>query len=232
MLYTSFSQQSLVNSSPNIASVRPSRRNSTRRVQRSRCSSRLPNKSVCVREAETDDELEICARIRASAYYEELPTPRFVINLERQFARDEFQALVRRTRSVPGVGSPRAVCIVALDAEGHVVGSLDIRPPFSKTGLQPGGVPQDPNAAFIANLAVDTRARRRGFGSALLHRALTFARQQLQADRVYAHVDGTNPATCSLYKRAGFERSSCPIDSPRSGQLVLIAEIGRVLHGK
>lgn len=232
MLHAPGPQQPLVSAAllTKFWDIRSIHRTASRRLQQAHCSSNfVQQSSVRVREAETDDELETCARIRASAYYGELLTnPRFVINLERQFARDEFQALVRRTRDLPGVGSPKAVCIVALDAAGIVVGSLDLRPPFNKTGLQPDGVPQDGNAAFLANLAVETRARKQGFGTALLRHALITAQQQLQADRVYAHVDGTNPAACSLYERAGFERSACQKGTTlRSGIVVLVAEIER-----
>lgn len=82
---------------------------------------------------------------------------------------------------------------------------------------------QDINAAFLVNLAVDNRSRKRGFGSALLKEALVTAQQQLQAHRVYAHVDGTNPAACSLYERVGFERCCCPIGTAlQSGEVLAI----------
>lgn len=210
-----------------IDCIRQHPRVNTQRLRQISCNANsCPQTSVCVREARTDDELEACANIRASAFYEELPVPRYVINLKRQFAREEFQGLVKRTRNVPGEGPPKAVCFVALNEEKCVVGCGDIRPPFSKTGLQPTGVPQDPNAAFLVNVAVDRKQRRRGFGSALLQQALIIAQKQLQADRVYTHVDGTNPATVSLYKRAGFRKSCCtPEDMERTGIIVLVAEV-------
>lgn len=229
MIHASRGLQPSVNANPvstTLYCTRPLHNRPSQRSQRAHCVANCVQQSLaCVREAKTDDELETCARIRASAFYEELPTPRYVINLKRQFARDEFQALVKRTRNLPGSGSPKALCMVALDADGEVVGSVDLRPPFSKTGRQPDGVPEDVNAAFLVNLAVHTRSRKKGFGSALLREALVTARQQLEAHRVYAHADATNPASCALYERAGFERCSCPDGTAlQSGICILVAE--------
>ena len=118
-----------------------------------------------MRQAETDAELEAAARIRADAYYQVPPTvdatmlrarhgqpsdcihlcgmqamvppPRFVQSLARQWASDEFRGLVIRT-SPSATGPPDCLCLVAVSAEGEVVGTLDLRP---ATRSAPSGVP-------------------------------------------------------------------------------------------
>jgi ribosomal-protein-alanine N-acetyltransferase len=62
--------------------------------------------------------------------------------------------------------------------------------------------------AHIANLAVDFRYRRQGYGRALLTWAMEKARAQ-KAEFITLEVNAQNPAALTLYSQAGFIRTGC-----------------------
>jgi formate-dependent nitrite reductase cytochrome c552 subunit len=78
------------------------------------------------------------------------PVNRFKESFIKQFAQKEASSLIMRTRKKRMSPSPEIVCLVAAlpfsdprtKERGHVVGTLDIRPPRSAGGMHPTGVPQ------------------------------------------------------------------------------------------
>lgn len=183
---------------------------------------------LTVRPAASHEELEVAARIRAAAYYETvIPEPRFVISLQRQMANDEYRSLKRRTAAIDG-SYPECTCMVAVAADGTVLGTLDLRLPAATTGTVAAGVPNDDaRGAFMYNVAVHAERRGQGIGKQLVQASCSLAATQLGALRLYTHVDCDNESAWALYARWNFEvhdDAECKLALP-SGRLVLVADL-------
>jgi ribosomal-protein-alanine N-acetyltransferase len=80
----------------------------------------------------------------------------------------------------------------------------------------------------ILNLAVEPRARGRGFGSALLEAMLNWLREQ-GASCIFLEVRPSNDAAIELYRRAGFSPLGVRYGyyrRPRENALTMVLELG------
>lgn len=66
---------------------------------------------------------------------------RFTQSFVKQYARQEYAALRQRILAPAGV-QPEAVCLVAIQGSGALLGTLDVRPPACAAGRQTKGVPE------------------------------------------------------------------------------------------
>jgi len=96
-----------------------------------------------------------------------------------------------------GVATPGHALFRIEDASGATVGALWL----AVRGSAAGAV-----EAFVYDLAIDPEHRRRGFASAALAEAASWARRQ-GARRLALHVFGDNEAARRLYRRLGFEEA-------------------------
>jgi ribosomal protein S18 acetylase RimI-like enzyme len=110
-------------------------------------------------------------------------------------------------------------------------GSLDIRPPASYNNRHPQGVPTEhsQHSGYVLNVVVQSGERRKGLGRQLVEEAKRLARQEWNAEKLYAHVDATNDAAIGCYQACGFEIVPEDGDSSDSDGDVPRLKIGRRL---
>lgn len=181
--------------------------------------------------------MEQVARLRADAYYED-ERSRFVESFKKQFAAQEMDSLQRRTtRGINGT-APQTECLVAMQPsssgqQGPVVGCIDIRLPFTETGVQPLGVPvEDAQGAYILNVVVHEDYRGRGIGRALMLAAMQRAVHVWHASSLYTHVEADNEVAYRLYARCGFQEHSSESkyrNATNLGRLILLHAAGALI---
>ncbi|KAK9838283.1 hypothetical protein WJX81_002285 [Elliptochloris bilobata] len=99
---------------------------------------------------------------------------------------------------------PKTVGGPAWDAGGPLVGSVEVSLAAStRTRSLTLNAPDD--CAYICNMAVDERFRRRGYGAALLDAAERVARLGGQRD-LYLHLRTQDVPARRLYEGAGYEQ--------------------------
>ena len=183
--------------------------------------------------ATEDSQFAIAADLRATAFYDDLKErqalafpPRFLPTFHREFAQREVKALRERTVK-PSGSSLRCVCLMAReknapsaeagesyddgdDVATDLVGCLDVSERRGPCVSQLNGcvVSAEEHYAYVDNVAVDARARRRGAASLLLHAASAVATTQFGASDVYTHVHVDNTAARVLYHCFGFRAPS------------------------
>ncbi len=84
----------------------------------------------------------------------------------------------------------------------QILATCDIHPPEDAAGRHPKAVPpHDKHAAYVTNVAVDSKSRGQGLGFQLLEAAAAFALEEWQAQAVYTTVDSANKVgnLCHLY---------------------------------
>lgn len=84
----------------------------------------------------------------------------------------------------------------------QILATCDIHPPEDAAGQHPKAVPlHDKHAAYVTNVAVDSKSRGQGLGFQLLEAAAAFALEEWQAQAVYTTVDSANKVDilCHLY---------------------------------
>jgi ribosomal protein S18 acetylase RimI-like enzyme len=79
------------------------------------------------------------------------------------------------------------------------------------------------------NVVIQSGQRRRGLGRQLVEEAKRLARQEWNAEKLYAHVDATNDAAIGCYQACGFEIVPEEDDDDSDGSDVPRLKIGRRL---
>jgi ribosomal protein S18 acetylase RimI-like enzyme len=142
---------------------------------------------------------------------------RFTQSFIKQFAQKEAMSLTKRT-----AGGKDAECITLVilpssssssspdqppQQQSQAQGSLDIRPPASHNSRHPQGVPpqHSKHSGYVLNVVVQSGERRKGLGRQLVEEAKRLARQEWNAEKLYAHVDAVNDAAIGCYQACGFE---------------------------
>ena len=121
-----------------------------------------------------------------------------------------MRMLREQTARLLNASMPECVCLVALLPEAQqVLATCDIRPPENVAGQHPAGVPlAEQHAAYVTNVAVDSKTRGQGLGYQLLEAAAALAYEKWQAQALYTTVDSTNKVTfdwsmhCPFHKHA------------------------------
>jgi len=194
--------------------------------------------SARVVDASEDWQFEIAARLRATAFYDDLlarqalPFPaRFIATFHREFAQRERQALRERTTKAVGYAT-ESRCVMTEVGELGLVGCLDVSVRRGPCASQVNGICVSEGAtyAYVDNVAVDATARRRGAAKVMLESASAFALERGMTE-IWTHVHCDNIAARKLYHRFGFrapngafplEGSSKHFAGPRLSGLVLM----------
>ncbi|DBA65760.1 TPA: hypothetical protein ACH3X2_002802 [Trebouxia sp. C0005] len=165
--------------------------------------------------ASSTSDLQQAATLRAEAYYEEQPHARYVDSFKRQFIDQTVRLLRQQTARPLNALLPECVCLVAmLPGTKQILATCDIHPPEDAAGQHPKAVPlHDKHAAYVTNVAVDSKSRGQGLGFQLLEAAAAFALEEWQAQAVYTTVDSANKAATNLYAKCGFEEAHSMQDS-------------------
>ncbi|KAK8520382.1 hypothetical protein V6N13_031168 [Hibiscus sabdariffa] len=174
------------------------------------------------RETILDEELWTAACIRAEAHWEDKPPERFIENLKREFAEEEYDALKKRCK---GQQAETNKCIVGIRKVEHnairsVVGTLDYTvrnylegeseiSPMFRERPQTGRFPIMKRArpekyVYVSNLCVLKSARRQRIGSNMMRFAIEVAKLS-GLKSVFVHVHRYNEAALDLYLKLGFE---------------------------
>lgn len=128
------------------------------------------------------------------SFLQEQPHARYVDSFKRQFVDQSVRLLKQQTARSLNALLPECVCLVALLPENdQILATCDVRPPADAAGQHPIGVPSDDrHAAYVTNVAVDSKRRGQGLGFRLLEAAAAFAYEEWQAQAVYTTVDSAN----------------------------------------
>lgn len=175
--------------------------------------------------ASSTSDLQQAATLRAEAYYEEQPHARYVNSFKRQFIDQTVRLLRQQTARSLNALLPECVCLVAmLPGTKQILATCDIYPPEDAAGQHPKAVPpHDKHAAYVTNVAVDSKSRGQGLGFQLLEAAAAYALEEWQAQAVYTTVDSANKAATNLYAKCGFEEAHTMQDSEGgTGRLTLL----------
>jgi len=158
-------------------------------------------------------EFTVAADLRAHAFYEDLAErqalpfpPRFTATFRREFAQREARALKERTTN-PQHFSLRCICMMSRLADLGLVGCLDLSLRSGPCASQVNGVcvEEGEQYVYIDNVAVDSAARRRGCGSAMIEGASDAAcAWGAGYTHIYTHVHADNVDARRLYHRYGF----------------------------
>ena len=76
-------------------------------------------------------------------------------------------------------------------------------PPFVKTGI--AFIFDVPLAAYISNLLIDPRSRRKGYAKMLIQHCEEYALSNLGSDKVYLHADADYFPATLLYDNIGYK---------------------------
>ncbi len=143
------------------------------------------------------------ARLRWQRCLQEQPHARYVSSFKRQFIDQTVRLLRQQTARSLNALLPECVCLVAmLPGTKQILATCDIHPPEDAAGQHPKAVPpHDKHAAYVTNVAVDSKSRGQGLGYQLLEAAAAFALEEWQAQAVYTTVDSANKVgnLCHLY---------------------------------
>ena len=143
------------------------------------------------------------ARLRWHRCLQEQPHARYVSSFKRQFIDQTVRLLRQQTARSLNALLPECVCLVAmLPGTQQILATCDIHPPEDAAGQHPKAVPpHDKHAAYVTNVAVDSKSRGQGLGFQLLEAAAAFALEEWQAQAVYTTVDSANKVgnLCHLY---------------------------------
>lgn len=208
----------------------PSITHRTPRQSRVSCSSTAEAASVTEQQlifqtASSTSDLQQAAALRAEAYYEEQPHARYVNSFKRQFIDQTVRLLRQQTARSLNALLPECVCLVAmLPGTKQILATCDIHPPEDAAGQHPKAVPpHDKHAAYVNNVAVDSKSRGQGLGFQLLEAAAAYALEEWQAQAVYTTVDSANKAATNLYAKCGFEEAHTMQESEGgTGRLTLL----------
>ncbi len=150
------------------------------------------------------DKLQLTLdRLRWQRCLQEQPHARYVNSFKRQFIDQSVRLLRQQTAQSLNALLPECVCLVAmLPGTKQILATCDIHPPEDAAGQHPKAVPpNDKHAAYVTNVAVDSKSRGQGLGFQLLEAAAAFALEEWQAQAVYTTVDSANKVDfiCYLY---------------------------------
>jgi ribosomal protein S18 acetylase RimI-like enzyme len=157
-------------------------------------------------------DFEVAAKLRATAFYEDLEArqalpfpPRFVATFRREFAQRESRALEERTR-LPSGASSRCICLMSMLNGHRSIGCLDVSLRSGPCASPVNGVcvGEEEDFVYIDNVAVDTASRRKGSASALLEASSDIG-ISWGACFIYTHVHAQNLAARHLYHSYGFQ---------------------------
>jgi ribosomal protein S18 acetylase RimI-like enzyme len=173
-----------------------------------------------VRIAMGDQDFEVVANLRATAFYDDLTErqalpfpPRFTPTFHREFAQRERKALAERVVR-PTSACAKCVCLVVDDSGDHlvverlrnsssaVIGCLDVSIRHNPS-INNASSPKTETFVYVDNVAVARRARRRGAAKALLEAASNEA-IAWGAREMFTHVHCENSAARRLYHAYGF----------------------------
>ena len=131
---------------------------------------------------------QLCASLQ------ERPHARYVESFKKQFTEQYVSVLRQQTARGLNAATPECACLVAILPEtSQVLATCDIRPPKEIAKQHPKGVPShDRHAAYVTNVAVDSKSRGQGLGFQLLEAAAAFAAEEWQAQTLYTTVDSAN----------------------------------------
>ena len=150
-----------------------------------------------------DNAGDACSTLRWQHCLQEQPHARYVNSFKRQFIDQTLRLLRQQTARSLNALLPECVCLVAmLPGTKHILATCDIQPPKCAAGQHPKAVPpHDKHAAYVTNVAVDSKSRGQGLGFQLLEAAAAFALEEWQAQAVYTTVDSANKVDilCHLY---------------------------------
>lgn len=165
--------------------------------------------------ATEDEQFEIAARLRATAFYDDLLErgempfpPRFTATFHREFAQRERRALRERTTRKVGPAL-ESTCYMA-ECEGMgLVGCLDASVREGPCASQINGVcvRERTSYAYVDNVAVDAGARRRGSARLMMECASDFAEER-GLKEIWTHVHCDNLGARALYHSFGFRAPS------------------------
>lgn len=130
---------------------------------------------------------------------QEQPHARYVDSFKRQFIDQYVRLLTQQTAIKLGAALPECLCLIGI-AQGsqQALATCDIRPPANAAGVHPKGVPSDDKtAAYVTNVAVDSKSRGQGLGFQMLEAAASLALESWQAQALYTTVDPQNKVTLS-----------------------------------
>ncbi|KAL3132554.1 hypothetical protein ABBQ32_009093 [Trebouxia sp. C0010 RCD-2024] len=130
---------------------------------------------------------------------QEQPHARYVDSFKRQFIDQYVRLLTQQTATKFGAALPECLCLIGI-AHGsqQAFATCDIRPPANAAGVHPKGVPSDDKtAAYVTNVAVDSKSRGQGLGFQMLEAAASLALESWQAQALYTTVDPENEVTLS-----------------------------------
>ena len=170
---------------------------------------------VRVVNASEDWQFEIAAKLRATAFYDDLIArqalpfpPRFMATFHREFAQRERKALRERTTKPVGYARESRCLMTDIGALG-LVGCLDVSVRQGPCASQVNGicVAEGATYAYVDNVAVDASARRRGAAKMMLENASDFAVERGMTE-MWTHVHCDNVAARRLYHRFGFRAPS------------------------
>lgn len=119
---------------------------------------------------------------------------RFKNSFIKQFVSIEHKRLLK---AAADADAAEFVPLLAVDAAGACLGSLDVRPNYA-----PGDAPGP--AAYVNNVVVAPAARGRGVGRRLVEAAKALAAGPMGAEYLYAHMESVNDTASHLYARCGF----------------------------
>ena len=143
------------------------------------------------------------ARLMWRRCLQEQPHARYVNSFKRQFIDQTVRLLRQQTARSLNALLPECVCLVAmLPGTKQILATCDIHPPEDAAGQHPKAVPpHDKHAAYVTNVAVDSKSRGQGLGFQLLEAAAAYALEEWQAQAVYTTVDSANKVDtlCHLY---------------------------------
>lgn len=166
---------------------------------------------VRVAAATDDDAFDVAAKLRATAFYDDLLErgempfpPRFTATFHREFAQRERRALRERTSRRVGHALESRCFMADVDGVG-LAGCLDVSVREGPCASQINGVcvAEGTSYAYIDNVAVDARARRRGAARLMMESASDFI-QERGITEVWTHVHADNTGARKLYHAFGF----------------------------
>lgn len=169
-----------------------------------------------IRMARDINDLFQVAVLRAECYYEDRPFTRFVTSFKSEYARAEFRRL--KAHQVDVFDPSRLNCLICVDLsaasrEGSVVGSIDVTDMSnvaSKLNIQ-GYVSGDRNtpnvnaSTYLSNFCIREDHRRNKLGTLLVSCASEVLYTVAKGRKVYAHVNRTNQAALTFYKKQNFK---------------------------
>ncbi|KAK9864640.1 hypothetical protein WJX84_007388 [Apatococcus fuscideae] len=187
-----------------------------------------PQLNISVRPANSPEELEAAAVLRAQSFYAYPPERAYAGKIHQQMqAETEFQLLIetrceelRRQKEAKETGKRQqmysscliAVCQQAKDfefderlvlASEAVVGTLDVFGAQAPAGQVLIG--NSKRAAYLANVCSSNLLRRQGVGSALLRSAIALGRDW-GAEDLYVHIKAVNTSAEEFYCQFGFSK--------------------------